>query len=553
MQFINLWVVVVAALLLAPGCATTGTPTTRKIDELNRKAMVDFKAGDAQKAQEKLRSAVHLAEKEKVTSHPSLAETHMNLGVVAATGAGPRKKAVDEMAKALAIQPDITPEKKWRNAKVDKAFASAQKRASVKRQKDEDDKSKALAVAVATPPPETKAVAKVEAKVEEKIAPVPPSEPVSGKKSKAKKKADAAEAQAAKKAEAAKDPVAPTAPVVSGPPVEAVVEAKVPDPVPEPVFCPLPDEVPPGKDLAIWCAADPALHAKKASLFVRPPDQSEFTKLEMQRSSEGWWVATVPGASVKGTLLQFYVQAEKQNGEALAATGNNESPSLVLLRAGARPARSVITQGFLDGEDVPAPITTLPEVVEEPSSGFQWANVWIALQAGTAYGWHSAANLEFRQDIEVGAGTASAGTLHILPEFGYRLSDRWSTSLQVRVQKLPSEGDTGGRPGGPAPGAVSALLRALYERPVSKRLSLAGSLYLGGGEGVRFVMDPVPSMGRSGTDSVRSGPLLVGAGIGMFFGVTKRFALTGDLRTLVGAPDLGVLGEFNLGLRYAFR
>lgn len=577
MQFKNLWFVVWAALLLAPGCAMMGTPTTRKIDDLNTKAMADFKAGKAEKAQERLQSALSLAEKEKVTDHRSVAETHMNLGVVQATGSGQRRKAVDQMVKALIIKPGLTPEKAWRNAKVDKAFASAQKRAGQERKaKEQADKTKTAVAAVtpsqapvAPPPP---------AKAEEKPAPTPEAaapvaavaEPKSKKKSKKAMAAEAAEAakavEAAKVAEVAKPTappsaaVAPTTPssgavavVAAAPVVDMLVEAKVPSPVPEPVFCPLPDEVPPGKDLAVWCAVDPSVHAKKATLFVRPPDQSEFAKLAMERSAEGWWVATIPAASVKGTLLQFYVQAEKQNAEVLAATGNDASPGFVLVRPKARPVRAVMTQSFLDGDDDPAAGAAIEEAPVEAPKGFQWRKLWVALQGGSAYGWHSDAALEFRPDIEVAAGTASAGTFQVLPEIGYRLNEKWSASLQLRLQKLPNEGDTGGRPGGPAPGAISALLRALYETPLSQKLNLGISGYLGGGEGVRFVMDPIPTKGRSGTDTVRGGPFLIGAGVGAFYAVTERLALSADLRALVGVPDKALLGEFNLGFRYAFQ
>ncbi|MDX2019175.1 MAG: tetratricopeptide repeat protein [Deltaproteobacteria bacterium] len=554
MQLQNLWVVVVGALLLAPGCAMMGSPTTRKIDELNNKAMAEWKAGKPQKAEEQLKDALDLANKQKVADHPSVAQTHMNLGVVSASS-GQRKKAVDEMVKALLIAPKLEPNKAHRNAKVDKAFASAQKRAEAERKLKAQQKPAPVVVAAAPPPSA--------AKVEEK--PAPPSPPVvvetKGKgKKKGKRGAPVAEAEkttpppAPAKAEATKpEPTKPEPVTVApvAPPADGLVEAALPDPVPEPVFCPLQDEVPPGKDLPFFCALDPSLHAKKAVLFVRPPDQAEFTKLEMQRSPQGWWGAVVPGATVKGNLLQFYVEAAKSNGEPVSTAGNSESPNFVLVRPGVRAARPVITQAFLDGDDVPPPV--VEAAPPPPPAGFEWKKVWIAFGAGSAYGWHSTQKLEFRQEMEEPSGTASAGTFHVLPEVGYRLNERWSASLQVRFQVLPNEGTTGGRPGGPAPAAFSALLRGLYEVPLTQRLSLSGSAYLGGGEGARFVTDPVPTQGRAGTDSVRTGPVLVGVGVGGFFGVTQRLAVSAELRSLVGLPDFGVLGEVNLGLRYSFQ
>lgn len=554
MQLQNLWVVVVGALLLSPGCALMGSPTTRKIDELNTKAMTDFKAGKPQKAEEQLKDALALANKQKVTDHRSVAETHMNLGVVVASSGGQRRKAVDEMVKALVIAPGIQPHKAYRNAKVDRAFASAQKRAEAERKLKAQQKPVPTKAVAAAPTP-------APAKVEDKPAPPAPP-PVAEKKGKAKKKGkrgtEVADAEPAPPPANRSEPAKPEAlakvepaPAPAATPNDGLVEAELPNPVPEPVFCPLQDEVPPGKDLPVFCALEPSLHAKKAVLFVRPPDQAEFTKFEMQRSPQGWWGAVVPAALVKGNLLQFYVEAAKANSDPVSTLGNSESPNFVLVRPGVRPARPVITQAFLDGDDVPpAPVEAPPP---PPAAGFEWKKVWIALSAGSAYGWHSAQKLEFRTEMDEPSGTASAGTFHVLPEVGYRLGERWSASMQVRFQSLPNEGDTGGRPGGPARGAFSLLLRGLYELPLTQRLSLSGSAYLGGGEGARFVTEPVPTMGRSGTDTVRTGPVLMGAGVGAFFGLTSRFAVSGELRTLVGVPDFGVLGELNLGLRYAFQ
>ncbi len=534
------------------GCATLQSRSqTKKVDDLNEAALKDFQAGRSRDADQKLLQALEEAEKTKLGTHPVVAKTHMNRGVVLASGLKKRSRAVDAMVNALTIDPGATPPKALRDNRVDRAFALAQER-----------------VAAATPAapaaePEPPAAEPVVA--EAAPAPVPAKKTKRAKKQKAEAEA---KAEAEVKAEAKVDgqvavgaepiaPAVPAGPPPVEPPVNATVdasEAALPSPMPELVYCPLPDQVPPGQNIAVWCGVEPSLRAKAVKLYVRGRNKAEFDALPMTQSERGWWVATIDGSLVgTGGMLQFYVQAEAAGDKVVGSTADAYSPDILMIHPRARRVPVVMTQAYLDGEVDMEPEAELP--VEDPLAkkrGFDWQRVWVGLQVGTGYGWHAASDLEFRQEIRVEADTASAGILHILPELAYQYSDRWAFSLQTRHQFLPNEGDTGGRTGRPAQGAHAALLRAIYTRPLASRFSILGSAAVGAGEGFRMVLDPVPNKGRSGTDSVVSGPVLVGAGFGGLFHLTQQFALSAELRALVGAPKFGVLGELNLGFRYAF-
>lgn len=505
------WVAFVWLALSLPGCARTSNAHTRKVDGLNREALAALQAGNPKQAQKKLQSALSLAKKENLGDHPSVAETHMNLGVVYAAGLDQQSRAVREMTKALELHPESAPNRGVQDGKIDKAFDLAKKRAKPRKSKSEK-----------------KAPAAAPAPAEGSAATAPT------------KSSDAAVTQPL--------PMAPEPAPVSD------LEARLPDPMPEPVFCHVPAKIPPGQDVTLWCGVDKNLRARNATLYARPADQIEFTSVEMKRSDGGWWVGTVPAPLVHGNMLQFYVQAEKSNGEALAANGNVGSPNFVIIRDGARPAPKVLTQQVLEGEDEPPLVEAGPEAAPiEKASSIDWSRLFVALSVGTGWGWHASGPLEFRQDLQVDAGTASAGLGHVLPEVGYRLNERWAFSLQTRHQLLPNEGTTGGRTGRPAQAANAALLRALYSRPLSARFQLQGSASLGAGEGFRMVLDPLPARGRSGTDTVRGGPVLAGAGVGGLFALSPSFGLVGELRTLFGFPDTAAIAELNLGVRYDFR
>lgn len=524
------------------GCASSNANgKARKIEDMNEAALGDLQAGKPRRAQKALQAALEEVAKQKLQQHPVAARTHMNLGVVLAAGLNQRSRAVKEMAAALAIAPNLEPPSNFRSPQVDKAFATAKARSG--------QQDAAAPVAAPAPAPAPEPVPQPEVAASE-------GQGTRGKRGR-RRKNKPAEAPAA--AEPAAPPAAPAEPppvVPETPPASASAsaeEAALPVPLPETIYCPLPDRVPPGQSIAVWCGVDPGLRARGASLFVRPSDQAEFTKLPMKRSERGWYVGAIEAGLVKGSLLQFYVEAENGGGTRLAATGDAYSPNVLLVQARARPVPPVLTQGALDGDE-PEPdlLPTEPQADPVSRAGFDWSRTWVGLQAGTGWGWHAESALEFRQDITLPSGTTGAGLVHILPELGYQLSQRWSVSLQTRHQILPNEGDTGGRPGRPARAAHAALVRGIYTMPLASRWSLQGSGAIGGGEGFRMVIDPVANRGRSGTDSIRGGPILIGAGAGLLFGVTPRFGLVAELRALLGAPDLAVLGEFNLGARYAF-
>jgi hypothetical protein len=569
----------VAVWLMFAGCAGTN-PAARQVNTLNDEALRDYEQGRPQKAKDRLIAALAVARDKGMEEHPATARTRMNLGVVYAGGFKQRAKAVVQMTRALETEPRLRVPKRFLTPPVQRAFELAARRAKPSAGKVEGKKVAAnvtMAVAVKPEPaPEKPETARDEgtAKPEtaKNVAKVDLGSKAPPADAKGKPVRDKSEAKGADKADAGvakvDKKVPATVAINRNPPAPdpADLEADVPMPPPEPVYCPLPDEVPPAKDVAVWCAIGPEVKPRAASLLVRAQGQTDFTRLTMKRSQKGWYVATIAADVIKGSLVQYYVEAEGPRGDPLAATGDFGSPNLLLIRAGAPAVEGIMTaRRMSEGDDVgESPGSTSsenenplalddPEVIEDemdgPVEGPRW---WVGLQVGTGWAVHGDAELEFRTGTQAPGGLTFAGLAHALPELSYRWSPRWTFGLQTRHQLIVKEGTTGGLPGSPASGANAVLLRALYKVAAWKKLDLFGSGSLGGGEGFRMVFGPSDADARTGTDTARGGPVLFGPGGGVAYAIAPPWTFVFELRALVGAPDFAVLGEIDTGLRYGF-
>jgi hypothetical protein len=106
------------------------------------------------------------------------------------------------------------------------------------------------------------------------------------------------------------------------------------------------------------------------------------------------------------------------------------------------------------------------------------------------------------------------------------------------------------RVGNPARSAFAVLARPqLLFGPRNVQLNLSG--YLGGGDGFRLTVPPqLPKFRRN--DSVRGGPLVAGAGLGVLFHLTTHVALAADTRWLFGFPDFAGVADLALGMQLGF-
>lgn len=98
----------------------------------------------------------------------------------------------------------------------------------------------------------------------------------------------------------------------------------MPSSLPQKVYCLTADSHPRGADVYVHCATQSSVKAEQLTLYYRPSGHANFSSAGMERSRGGWRTAMIPAALVKGTMLQYYVEAH--TGRRVAAS--NGKPTL---------------------------------------------------------------------------------------------------------------------------------------------------------------------------------------------------------------------------------
>jgi hypothetical protein len=104
-----------------------------------------------------------------------------------------------------------------------------------------------------------------------------------------------------------------------------------PGSLPQKVTCSTPDESPPGADVFVHCAPQPQLKADELTLFYRPSGSARFHTAPMVRSRKGWHAAMIPAALIKGSMLQYYVEAQNERGRTVASNGKSTHPNVLMV------------------------------------------------------------------------------------------------------------------------------------------------------------------------------------------------------------------------------
>jgi hypothetical protein len=302
--------------------------------------------------------------------------------------------------------------------------------------------------------------------------------------------------------------------------------------------------------------------AARVLLFYRTPGDEKFLSTKMSRSPRGWWSGTIPARAASGKSIQYYVEAVAASGEEAATNGRNDSPNLMLIREGA-PS---VSEGNLAGLPISRRRRARDEedpLVAQERERARTVGVhrrgagsfWLGLGVGSAYGWHRATRLEFRNDLKVEAGPAGAGLLYLAPEVGYQFTDEIGVSIQGRDQIIPEQKSDflDEHEGGPSHGAHSVLGKVSYFAG-SGNLQLMLSGIIGGGEGFRLVIPPKPTSDPMTTlprsDTVRGGPGIAGASATFLYHFSPHATLALDVKGLLGFPDEGRVIDFGLGMQF---
>jgi hypothetical protein len=554
----------ICALALV-GCATADGSSRRMLD-LNRQALGAFEAGKLTHARDLLIEAVTVGKKGGLTKHNTMARTYLDLGAVY-LAMNDREKGLRNLGLALRIEPDLQPSAQIATTPVKKALSSA--RAELKRRrgqagaKDKDDKDENEQ----TPPPPPKREAPVPApRAVVKATPPPAPKPAPQPKTKA---SVAAVAKAAPPPPPPAPPPPPpepkaVAPVVAAAPLPDDEEPDLPANVPQPLYCPTPDEAPPAEEMALRCVPRPGVAVSRMVLFYRSAGSETFTPVPMIRSHKGWYSGLVPASAVIGKSLQYYVEAQSPGKKATTTSnGQSDSPNLVSIRPGA----ALVGHGTLAAahfkkestagevkEDNPlleAERARERVVVESTDHRRRSGALFFGASLGSGWGWHPRRVLEFRTGEAVETGFSPGTLLQVTPEIGLQLDQRYAFSVQSRHQFIPESGSGDLKAGHPKHSAWAVFARAYrFIGSGNAQIFLTGTV--GGGQGFRLVVPPHPLMGVTRNDTVRGGPIVLGPGLGFLYHITSHFAWVAEGRLLAGVPDLAALGELSTGGQVAF-
>ncbi|HEY0713404.1 MAG TPA: hypothetical protein VGF45_12070, partial [Polyangia bacterium] len=352
-------------------------------------------------------------------------------------------------------------------------------------------------------------------------------------------------------------------------------EPPLPNQIPQPLYCPTPDQGPPGQPVPLFCVTQPELTPQKVVAYFRPGGGEAYTAVPMDKSPTGWLSAIVPAKQVKGRSLQVYFEAHDGSGNVAANNGKDELPNVIALKPGAPqitpkslamldigsppPASAEQTAEDNDEEtplemreralEIAAAEAELPRKYPRRTPG----RIWIGLGLGSGYGFHGQLPLERHEGRVVRQGYSSAGLGHIAPEIGYQLTRRLSVSLQTRHQYLPTSGSGDAEVTRSPPKMAHLLLaRVNYAALDLGNFQLVGSLSAGGGDGLRMRVAPNPQLGLASSDTVIAGRGAAGPGLALAYNFSQNFVALIEGRSLIGFPVFAAHIEGTAGLQYTF-
>jgi hypothetical protein len=317
------------------------------------------------------------------------------------------------------------------------------------------------------------------------------------------------------------------------------------------------------KPFPLRCAAAPGSGAVAVVLYFRQGGAQEFTPAPTLHTDRGWFVSWLCAHDLVAGPMQYYFQARDANNKVVAESGNEDSPSVLVIGGTAQPAVAATGDTGLphthssiaDDNDPLAAVRRAQSAdqvaavrAQRRSEGF-----YVGASVGIGHGYFPERALAFHNELATPANFGSAGLPLWLPEVGWQFPNAMTVSLQLRWQSLGTEGQGDSKPGSPAKNSFALLARGTYQFGDGLFQPFVGA-NVGIGDGFRIVVparpDEDPPLLRD--DTVRGGPFVVGPSAGALFHLNRHVALAGELRLLAGLPDFAALGEVSLGMQVGF-
>lgn len=332
-----------------------------------------------------------------------------------------------------------------------------------------------------------------------------------------------------------------------------------------------------GDPITIAVTPDEGLHAERVMLAYRAAGSSAFSKIKMQKQSDGVFEAIIPAPATRGSDVAYYIEARDLDDKLVAARGSPIAAMVIALAPGPPKPNFAVSDtdravaAESDSASATAASTPAVSVSRAPVSPARRnePRVLIALLAGSGGGWSS--GTAETSGYSLGGAKLGWSTLgQIVPQIGYLASSRFMLSAWGRFQLVRGASDYHTPAGstqcggdgvcGAARGAFAGFASATFFAAADDDvLRPFLSLSIGGGQ-IRHVVNVTSSKGDCGadrqqttcTDTVALGPFLAGPGIGIHVRVARAVRLIFAVQSIYGAPRFTADIDADAGLAVVF-
>jgi len=303
-----------------------------------------------------------------------------------------------------------------------------------------------------------------------------------------------------------------------------------------------------GKAVEIKAQIPRSLRAEKIVLAYQAAGEGEFLAREMRpiENAPDWYHEKIPADATQGSKVSYYIEAQDDDGQPLMASGTQVAPHQI----------RIVAEESESAEN-------LSGAKAESNKSLASAPLWFVFAAGGGGGYFSGTP-EMNSANDAGKPLKSSGTElatlgHLAPEVGYFYSEHLLLSLQGRFQFVTGAQDINydGKTYKASKTALAGLAKVSYflVEP-SAHFQPFVALQAGVGE-IRYPVttSPLLGCGPSGgagncKDTVRGGLGLFGAAAGFVYMISDNTGLYASLSSLVGAPNLAVDFDVNLGVTF---
>ena len=305
--------------------------------------------------------------------------------------------------------------------------------------------------------------------------------------------------------------------------------------------------------------------ASKVVLSFRSKGAADFIAIPMSKQGKCKYVASIPTRATKGDVVHYYINAQNDSGKILASKGSMGSPNIVELEGGA--AKVSASDASADDSDNPLNGGTAakpkndggddaPKSDDNPLGGgdgsgsgsdappAKFSRVFFGVGIGTGMGYVTG-KTEGVANTNVQCCFAPA-PVQVMPELGFNISPTTSLAIMARLG-FP----IGANIDGHATLAPAAMLKLRHSFGTDRHgLHING--LLGAGVMRNVVKLSSPPIAGQDTDTVASGPMLLGVGTGYTANLGGPVDFVIDLNGIAGIPVVSTLGSAIVNFGFQF-